>query len=342
MMFNDIGKLMILLSILLLATILVSCVFSGSETGFVSWNPLKVAHAASRGDFKARLAMRFLNNRGQFLSTVLIGNNVCNISSALIFGILFERIDAAVAFDLTRIPSPESLFLTPVLLIFSEVLPKSLYRTYPFRLTMKSVPFLSIIFFALSPFFWVFGAVSKAFRGGAGSGRGDSRNANVREEILLVAVEGARRGLIFESADEVMKNTLGMKGKCVGAYGVPLDEWRKARPVYRASQMISEFAAGGSLHADEIVIFDDEGRLPVGYVPLLDIAARRGGDVGNMTMLGSLMKPLPRVKGSMEILPSLRRMPPESPRFYAVVNNGAVTAVLDKMELFRAAFEKSK
>jgi hypothetical protein len=44
----------------------------------------------------------------------------------------------------------------------------------------------------------------------------------------------------------------------------------------------------------------------------------------------------------MEILPSLRRMPPESPRFYAVVNNGAVTAVLDKMELFRAAFEKSK
>jgi hypothetical protein len=142
-----------------------------------------------------------------------------------------------------------------------------------------------------------------------------------------------------------MKNTLEMKGKRVAEFGVPLDEWRKSRPVYRESQMLSEFGsaapAAACFRADEVVIFDDEMKGPVGYVPRLDAAACRYSDTGEMRTMGSLMKPLPRVKGSMEILSCLRRMPPVSPRYYAVVDGGAVTAVIDKMDLFRAAFEKS-
>jgi hypothetical protein len=136
-----------------------------------------------------------------------------------------------------------------------------------------------------------------------------------------------------------MKNTLDMKGKNVGAFAVPLDEWKKKRPVCRVSQMFSELSAGALSGADEIVVFDDGLNAPAGYVSLLDAAARCGDE---LKTFGTLVKPLPRVKSGMEILACIRRLPPDSPRYYAVVENDAVTAVLDKMSLYEAAFVEKK
>jgi len=328
---------MLILLLLLLLTALASAFFSGSETGFVSWNPLKVAHAAAQGNINARMAMRLMNHRGQLLAAILTGNNICNVLAALAFINLYERIDNAVPINLAAISSPESWFLTPALLLFGEVLPKLLFRTYPYRLTMKTVPVLMVIYYATTPFFWVFGRMAKIFDSRAGES--ETRNAKVREEIVLVAVEGAKRGNLFESADSIMKNTLEMKGKNIGSLAVSLDEWKKHRPVCRVSQMLSELNAGALFGADEVVVFDDELKAPAGYVSLLDVAVRRGDE---LKTFGSLMKPIRRVKSSMEILACMRRLPPDSPRYYAVVENDAVTAVLDKMSLYELAFVEKK
>ena len=328
---------MLILFLLLLLIAFASAFFSGSETGFVSWNPLKVAHAAAKGNINARMAMRLMNHRGQLLAAILTGNNVCNVLAALVFINLYERIDSAVPVNLAAISSPESWFLTPVLLLFGEVLPKLLFRTYPYRLTMKTVPALAALYYATTPFFWIFGRVAKIFDSRAGES--ESLKAKVREEIVLVAVEGAKRGTLFESADSIMKNTLEMKGKNIGSLAVPLDEWKRGRPVCRASQMFSELSAGSLSGADEIVVFDDGLNAPIGYVSLLDAAARRGDE---LKTFGSLVKPLPRVRGGMEILACIRRLPPDSPRYCAVEENGAVTALLDKMSLYEAAFVEKK
>jgi hypothetical protein len=324
---------MIMLLILLALCVCGSAFFSGSETGFVSWNPLKVSHAASQGSFAARLGTRLIKERGRLLAVVLIGNNICNVGGALIFARLFEQIDAAVSLDLSVIPSPESWFLTPAVLIMGEVIPKFLYRKYAFSMTLKSVPALAFFFYIASPVFWVLGAFGKIF-GIAGG----ARNADVREEILLVAVEGVRRGNIFECADLVMKNTLGMKGNGVEAFALGIGEWKTRRTVYRRSQLLSEFSGdGGGLCADEVVVFEDDFSAPAGYVSLLDAAARRNVDLATF---GSLMKPLPRLRMGMEALSCLRRMPQDSPRYHLVFSGNKAEAILDKRALFEAAFAK--
>jgi CBS domain containing-hemolysin-like protein len=314
-----------------------SCIFSGSETGFITLNPLKISHAAAQGGFTPKLAMRLMNNRGQLLSSTLVGNNICNIASALIFVRLYERIDLAVALDLSRIPLPESIFLTPALLLFSEIIPKSLYRTYPFRLMMKSIPMLAVLFFALSPFFWVLNTMLKIFRR-PGERSFESQAADVREEIALVAVEGAKRGNIFEGADLIMKNTLDMKGKRIGAISISLNDWKKNRALYRASQMITEFNrdAGAGAQVGEIVVFDDNLSIPLGYVSLLDVAAHR--ERGGIKTFASILKPLPRLRSGMEILPCIGCLSPDSPRYHLVLDGDTPVGILDKMELYGTAF----
>jgi len=330
---------MLTLTILLLICISCSWFFAGCEIGFISWNPLKVAHAAGQGNFSARLAMRLINHRGQVLSVILVGNNVVNVAAAMVFAALVIEIDKTLSFDLTKIPSPESWFLTPVLIIFGEILPKSLYRTYPFRLTMKFIPALAVFYYLMSPILWVFRLVAKIF-GLSGVRGGDSQSVQVREEIILVALEGARRGTIYEGADLLMRNTLGMTGKRIGDISVPLDDWKKNRVVYRESQMLAEFAGdrGAPVQVDEVVVFDDERKAPAGYISLLDAAAHRGNE---LKTFGSLIKPLPRLKSSMGILSSLRRMPPGAPRYYSVIEGGAVVGILDKMSVFESAFSKA-
>jgi len=328
---------MLTLLILLFLCILGSGFFSGAETGFVSWNPLKVSHAAAQGDFAARLGVRLINRRGRLLATLLICNNVCNVGAALIFARLFERVDAAVSIDLSRIPSPESWFLTPVVLFFGEVIPKFLYRKNAFFMTLRSVPVMAFFFYLASPVFWVLGALFKIFGGMARS----SRDADVREEIVLVAVEGVRRGNIFECADRVMKNTLEMKGGRVGELAVSLGDWKMRRAVYRRSQLLSEFSADEGRGADEVVVFEDDLSEPAGYVSLLDAAAaRRGGRGGGdgLVTFGALMKPMPRLRATMETLSCLRRMTKDSPRYHLVFSENRATAILDKRTLFGAAF----
>jgi|GEM_PF-1406823 len=324
--------------------ILVSCFFSGSETGFISWNPLKVAHASAQGSFSARIAMRLMKHRERVITTVLIGNNVCNVGAAFVFIKLFSELDARVSFNLSAIPSPESLFLTPVMVIFSEILPKSLYRIYPYRLTIKSIPFLGFFYLLLTPLFWFFSGVSKIWKKSGEQGSGESYSAKVREDIILVAVEGARRGNIFESADDMLENTLGMKGKRIGELSVTLDEWRKTNAVYKTTQPLSELCKDAQTQGDEVIVFDKEHGPPAGYVSLQDAAFYYAADSSKLSkvVLAELVKPLPRFKHSMEVLSCLRRLPPDSPRYFAVYNDDSAVKILDKMTLFEAAFVKSE
>ncbi|MDR2728543.1 MAG: DUF21 domain-containing protein, partial [Chitinispirillales bacterium] len=311
---------MLTLFLFLLICIFASCFFSGSETGFISWNPLKVVHASAKGSLSARIAMYLMKHRERVITTVLICNNVCNIGAAFIFIKLFTELDAYIPLNLSAIPSPESFFLTPVMVLFSEILPKSLYRIYPYKLTIKSIPFLGFFYLLLSPLFWIFGGVSRIWKKEGERGSGESYSAKVREDIVLVAVEGARRGTLFESADDMLENTLGMKGKSIGTLCVTLDEWKKTNNIYSTAQPLSALFKDAPAQADEIVVFDGGGGTPVGYVPLLDAAfyfAESQSKLSEVT-LSELVKPMPRFKHSMEILSCLRRLPPDSPRYCAV------------------------
>ena len=189
--------------------------FAGSETGFVSWNPLKVEHRAGGGDIVARWALFLIKNKNRLLSAQLIGNNVCVIGASLTFAALFETVDHALSWELSRIPSPESWFLTPFIVLFGEMLPKSLYRLYPFILTMRSVPLLMIVYFVTFPLTVPFFAASGFFRRSE-SVKGDSFMTKVREEMVLIALEGTKIGTLFKSADVFIQSILTLNEKRVG------------------------------------------------------------------------------------------------------------------------------
>jgi len=130
--------------LLLLVTLLIFSGFSsGSETGMMASNKVKLRHNSkkSRG---ARRALRLLARPDILLSAILVGNNFANILASSVVTIIF--IDYFGGNVLVG-----SVILTIVILIFSEITPKTIATVYPEKFAEKSSWILKGLIFLFKP-----------------------------------------------------------------------------------------------------------------------------------------------------------------------------------------------
>jgi len=122
--------------------ILLSAFFSGSETALMTLNRYRLRHLAEEGHRAARLAERLLQRPDRLIGLILLGNNFVNILASSLATVLAIRLGGEGA-----IPVAAGL-LTLVILIFSEVAPKTLAALHPERLAFPAawiyVPLLKI------------------------------------------------------------------------------------------------------------------------------------------------------------------------------------------------------
>lgn len=140
--------------IVIILAILFSAFFSGMEIAYVTSNKIRIELDLKQGVFGSGIIKLFSGNPGQFIATMLIGNNI----ALVIYGLFFSRLLAPV---LTPIFGSDLLVLiinttisTGVILLVAEFLPKTIFIISPnFFLKALSVPTLL--------FYWLFYPVSK-------------------------------------------------------------------------------------------------------------------------------------------------------------------------------------
>ncbi len=110
--------------------LLLSFFFSGSETALTAASTARMAALESAGDKRAALANRLMDKPERFIGAILLGNNLANIAaSSLATGILliwFGEVGIAYA----------TLVMTAIIVIFSEVLPKTIAINHPERMSL--------------------------------------------------------------------------------------------------------------------------------------------------------------------------------------------------------------
>lgn len=108
---------MVLLWLLLVFLVIASAFFSSSEIIYATANSLRLHKAAENGSKRAALAVRISDDFTNFLSTVLVGNNLVNIafsSAVAILGLQLWQMSEGIS----------SLISTGVLLVLGEIIPK--------------------------------------------------------------------------------------------------------------------------------------------------------------------------------------------------------------------------
>lgn len=307
--------------------------FAGAETGFVSWNPLKVSHRAGKGDPVARLALYLMRHQDRVISATLIASNISIIGATLTFLKIVDIIAESFSIDLTRIPSLESWVLTPVMVLFCEMLPKSLFRTYSFRLTMRSIPVLFVTYILTFPFTWAVALIAIPFKQNQKGDMVDSFNAKVREEMVLIAGEGSRRGTLFESADKYIHRVLNLKDLSVADLMIGVDKIRTKYQMFSTSCLAGELKTRG-LQDDEVIVADETTGIPLGTVDLIDVVA--GSD---SIPLIQYIKPFLKISASTNLLAVLQGGIKSVSNYVSIIDvNGNMIGLVEKISLFRAVF----
>ena len=135
----------------LLLCLVLSAFFSAAETAFATVNRIRLKAMAGEGNEKAALVLRLLDDYDRLLTTLLIGNNIVNLSAATLGTLIFTQLLGG-----GYGPTVSTIVLTLVVLIFGEVTPKTLATESPEVFAFASVRVLRTlitVFMPLNAFF---------------------------------------------------------------------------------------------------------------------------------------------------------------------------------------------
>lgn len=172
-----------LIGMIVAVVILVMCsaYFSATETAFTSLNTIRMKTWAENGDKRAARALALEQDYDKLLSSILIGNNIVNITATTISTLLFTKIFVTYGATISTV------VITIVVLIFGEISPKSVAKEFPERFAMFSAPILRVIILVLTPLNFLFSMwkklLSKIFK--------PSDDDGITEEELMGIVDQA-------------------------------------------------------------------------------------------------------------------------------------------------------
>ena len=140
----SIGFLIVCLVLLLV----ISGFFSSSETGMMAINRYRLRHKAREGNRVAKKVQELLERPDRLLGVILIGNTFANVLASAIATVLAIRLfgEAGIAIA--------TIVLTLLILLFSEITPKTLAASYPEKLSFVVVYPLAFLLKLLYPLVW--------------------------------------------------------------------------------------------------------------------------------------------------------------------------------------------
>ena len=204
---------------LLIATIvliLFSAFFSSTETAYSCANKIKLRSLASNGNKRAKKVLLLAEEKYEkLLSTILIGNNIVNLTASTLSTLLFAKLLINKGVDSSLI---STIAITVTVLLFGEITPKFIAKAVPEKTAMLYYPLIM-------PFFYIFYPVNVIFNGWkwllSKIVRLKNEEVVTEDEIMTVVEEAEEDGTLREEEKELIRSVIEFDDLEVGDILVP-------------------------------------------------------------------------------------------------------------------------
>ena len=202
------------LLIAVIVLLIFSAFFSCTETAYSCANRVKLRAMASNGNKRAEKVLDLAEkNFDKLISTILVGNNIVNITATTLSTLLFAKlIDQATASLVSTI------VVTLVVLLFGEITPKFLAKVYAEKFSLAFYPIIKVCSYILFIFTAIFSGwkwlLSKIFRL-------KIDDVVTEDEILTVVEEAEEDGTLRKDESKLIKSVIEFDDVEVGDILVP-------------------------------------------------------------------------------------------------------------------------
>ena len=188
--------------IVLILLVMLSAFFSGTETAFTSFNKNRIKTLAQDGNKKAKSVLDIEERYEKFISTILVGNNIVNITATTISGLMFVELLKGRE---ELAPTVSTIVMTLVVLLFGEITPKTLAKDFSEKYVLATCGLVKFIMAILTPLTFIFslwkmllGVIFKV----------ETVDTVTEDEILTMVEEAESDGEIDEHESELIKSAI--------------------------------------------------------------------------------------------------------------------------------------
>ena len=287
----DIDSASIAMLVTLLILVAMSAYFSATETAYTSLNRIRLKPRADNGSRRAARTLELAEEYDKLLTTILIGNNIVNITATTVATVLCTRWFHQYG------PTVSTVALTVIILIFGEVTPKSMSKERPEDFAMFAQPLLKLFMVVLTPLNFLFTQwkklMSKVFRP-----KGDD---GITEEELVGMVDQAQtEGGLDEHESDLIRNAIEFNDLEVSEILTPRVDLTAADEDSSMEEIAALFAETGY---SRIPLYHETVDNIVGVIHEKDFyAARYRGE----TMLSNIKSPVFYTTGNTRVFELLR------------------------------------
>ncbi len=268
-----------------------SAIFSGLEIGLYTLNRVRLAVAAETGRRDARRLAAELQRPEGLLATLLVGNNAVNYLGTVAIAALLARFGLGPAESVLV----NTAVVIPLVLVFGEILPKDLFRTFTDRWTYRFSGFLvglrmTLTVVGVIPMVRGVGALTARLVGGR-----STSHASAAQRIAWLFREGARAGVLSGEQISMVDRALALRRRSVAGEMTP---W---------SRVVTLRLEASAAERTSVVRERSFSRLPV-----LDAAGRVCGVV---QALDAILSP---ESSTRELMQPVERLSPDLPAAEAI------------------------
>lgn len=193
--------------------LILSAICSATETAFSSANRIRLKNMAASGKKSAQKTLKIIEDFDKALTAILIGNNIVNICSSSLATVIFtEKFGSgSVAYA--------TIVMTVLVLIFGEILPKSLAKENAETFSMFMSAPLAAAMFILTPAIWFFTMIKKGVTRLIGSKK--KQPTVTEEELKYIIDEIEIEGVLEQQESELVRSALDFDETLINEVLVP-------------------------------------------------------------------------------------------------------------------------
>lgn len=190
--------------IILIVLLMLSAFFSSAETALTCVNPVRLKGLADEGSKRAINTLKILDNPGKMLSTILIGNNIVNISTTSLATTLTIKVFGSVYVGLA------TGILTLAVLLFGEIIPKTSANLNAEKLALSYSFWILKLMYILTPVIFLIDKLSGFFLKLFGIDKNKSGSGMTETELKTYVDVSHEEGVIETEEREMILNVFDL------------------------------------------------------------------------------------------------------------------------------------